>query len=614
MTLLNPAALALLALVPLLVLLYFLKLKRPEVRVPSTLLWRQVIQDLRVNSPFQRLKRSLLLLLQLLILLAAIAALARPLFRARDAADESLIVLLDTSASMQAVEADGRTRLAQAKAEIAGLAEHLARGDELMVLAFNTAAEIACSFTRDPRRVRESLDRTRASDAATDIVPALQLAKSLAVARPHSRLLLFSDGAFPPPGKFDLPAPLEYRKVGSPRPNIAITALDLRRSAARDRDRVEMFVAIENFTSNPVEGMMTVTLDDKPLDARHVSLPAHETLSQVFEAALPQGGNVAVRLEMPDALAVDNTAWKVIPPPSARAVLVVSRDAFFIERALRHAPGVAAETVPPEAYTPETARGRLAVIWDRVAAPSVAPANNLYFGCLPAAAGLKDGARIATPDILDWDGGHPVNRFLGYDNLSIASASALTLPDGAAVLLRSSQTPLIALVESEGATLCVTAFDPLQSNWPLLVSFPLFLNNCLDYFEDQARRRSTANSTVGRPVTVEGTGSEPTLVLPTGERRPMVRLTDGSYTFAGTDRAGIYRVENPAGPRAIALNLLNREESRLDPADTVVIGTQAAATLQPERTVKREYWRETLFLLLLLSLVEWAVYHRRWWA
>ncbi len=65
--------------VPLLLLLYFLKLKRREQIVSSTLLWKRAVQDLQVNAPFQRIRHNILLLLQLLMLLAILLAVAGPI-------------------------------------------------------------------------------------------------------------------------------------------------------------------------------------------------------------------------------------------------------------------------------------------------------------------------------------------------------------------------------------------------------------------------------------------------------------------------------------------------------------------------------------------------------
>src|ERR1700712_5397651 len=70
---------AVLAGVPVgIIALYFLKLRRRPVQVASTLLWRRSLEDLHVNSLFQRLRRNLLLFLQLLAVGLAMLALAGP--------------------------------------------------------------------------------------------------------------------------------------------------------------------------------------------------------------------------------------------------------------------------------------------------------------------------------------------------------------------------------------------------------------------------------------------------------------------------------------------------------------------------------------------------------
>src|SRR5882757_1483901 len=110
---LNPvnAAIAAAIVSPLLLLLYFLKLRRREQAVSSTFLWKKAIQDLQVNAPFQKLRRNLLLLLQLLLLIALILALARPVANYRPGAGKQTVILIDRSASMGSKDIDGHTRL-----------------------------------------------------------------------------------------------------------------------------------------------------------------------------------------------------------------------------------------------------------------------------------------------------------------------------------------------------------------------------------------------------------------------------------------------------------------------------------------------------------------------
>src|SRR6266567_1922072 len=90
-----PAALAAAIVIPSLLILYFLKLRRREMPVSSTFLWKKAIQDLQVNSPFQRLRRNLLLLLQLLLLILLILSQARPVTNYRPPAGGVNVILID---------------------------------------------------------------------------------------------------------------------------------------------------------------------------------------------------------------------------------------------------------------------------------------------------------------------------------------------------------------------------------------------------------------------------------------------------------------------------------------------------------------------------------------
>src|SRR5436305_11042561 len=100
---LGGAAWAVLAGIPVgIIALYFLKLRRRPVQVPSTLLWRRSLEDLHVNSLFQRLRRNLLLFLHLLMILLAMLALAGTRGNGTSGQGNHWVLAIDNPASMSA--------------------------------------------------------------------------------------------------------------------------------------------------------------------------------------------------------------------------------------------------------------------------------------------------------------------------------------------------------------------------------------------------------------------------------------------------------------------------------------------------------------------------------
>src|SRR5438876_8943636 len=102
MNFLAPAAFAFAAAIPVVVVFYLLKRKRVVKLVSSTLLWQRFLAETQASAPFQRLRKNWLLILQLILLALTVFALSRPYFAAKAKPAQLRVVILDSSASMQA--------------------------------------------------------------------------------------------------------------------------------------------------------------------------------------------------------------------------------------------------------------------------------------------------------------------------------------------------------------------------------------------------------------------------------------------------------------------------------------------------------------------------------
>src|SRR5437773_11040316 len=140
MRLLAPAALWFAAAIPVVILFYLLKRKRVVRLVSSTLLWQKFLAETQASAPFQKLRHNWLLILQLLMLVLAIFALARPYFSGRLAGGNLQVVILDASASMPCADATP-ARVEEARAEALKLVTRLRDTQRMVVLLARVFSE-----------------------------------------------------------------------------------------------------------------------------------------------------------------------------------------------------------------------------------------------------------------------------------------------------------------------------------------------------------------------------------------------------------------------------------------------------------------------------------------
>ncbi|MDX9910394.1 MAG: VWA domain-containing protein [Phycisphaerales bacterium] len=303
--------------IPSLVILYFLKLRRRDVEVSSTLLWKKAIQDLQANAPFQKLRRNILLLLQLIALAAALFALAQPELKGATISGDRHVILIDRSASMGASDAgepgvrEGVTRLAKAKREAIELVKSLregsvlgrlssgSAGDEAMVIVFDTAAEVLQPFTSDKAALERAIDSITLVDAPSRVAQAMGLAKAnarggsasgespaqdtpsdadgeAASSERSATIHLWSDGALPDADEArpDPGDDVVYHVVGrDDAPNVGITAIRADREYD-DRTKLSVFVALQSTAREQREVDVELFIDGVRAGVKSVGIPA----------------------------------------------------------------------------------------------------------------------------------------------------------------------------------------------------------------------------------------------------------------------------------------------------------------------------------------------------
>lgn len=330
-----PALLAAAISIPLLLLIYFLKLRRRPLRVSSTLLWEQAAKDLQVNVPFRWLRISTVFLLQLAALAALLLALARPAIKGAAPVADRVTIIIDHSASMSA--RDGHelpgasptadqppTRLDEAKARAITLVRELARGTTsagerpaAMVIASAATARVVQSYTSVTSDLIDAINAIGPTDQPGDIAAAAELLEAARAALPPPAAAGSSDSDAPPANEqavafTDLPfrvqpdtrgVPIRIIRItpraqispdtaaGGTTPlsastpdNLGIVALSVRRDL-ENQEIIHAFARIVSTARQPANTIVRCLIDGAPVNtisspdgagasARRVTIPA----------------------------------------------------------------------------------------------------------------------------------------------------------------------------------------------------------------------------------------------------------------------------------------------------------------------------------------------------
>lgn len=609
------------------VLLYILKLKRRPVAVPFSRIWERILRDKEATSLFSQLKRLLSLLLQLAILAAMIFALGDPRTAANLVEGRNVVVLVDASASMQAIDV-APSRLEAGKKRLIETVRGLGGSDRMLVAQMDAATTPLSTLTGDVAELEAAVGKVEPTESRADLARGLRFAADALRGLPQAEIVVVSDGVLGEArdqfGAVDLGgAKLSFIGVGERGTNAAITGFSVRRYPL-DKSRYEVMLEVTNASADPLDVELSLWGDGQVTDVTRLRLGPNERLPRFYPNLSGASKTLEARLALADGgkddLPADDRAYALLPERRRARIQVVTPGNMYLEAALLLDEYLDVTTVAPERYPAE---GTFDVtIFDAVA-PKVAPGSGglLYLGPtggeLPFE--LEKQVKDDDPEVAlgfdDVDEKHPLLRWASLTDINVGLATPIKPGKEDRVVGKSFRGPLLVEGRRDGRKWVALGFDVRASDFPLRIAWPLFLLSAIDLFveEDTSYISSFTTGEVWRIPAPSG-ATAATLTTPAGAQVP-VPVDEGRAVFLGR-RSGFYELAaGPEGARTtsgFAANLVDPIESDVEPVKELKVGEVVAGEVTGFTVgVRREMWGYLLAVVVAVSAIEWLLYHRR---
>lgn len=590
---------------------YFLKLKRPRMEVPSLVLWQQVMQDQRVNAPFQRFRRNLLLLFQLLALLFLVLAAMQPFLRGDVSPSAKREVwIVDASASMGATGAEGDdTVLDEVKQNLIDRIEAIKPGEERALILFESAATELSSFTGNKARLKQAVQSIQVRDLPSNLVPALRMAEALSKRAGFGHAVVFTDGNLPTRIPFDLPFGLQLENFAhETSANIGVTTLSAQRLGP---GQWELLARVEHCHENETT-------------ARAVWTSENGTREEVIRLAKGpvqlrhqvRGGSQLVHFELfpfdRDDLRSDNKASLDLPEARTLQVAVDTNLPFFVH---------AFEVMPDVSLNQTDPSQADLMISSASDIPTSVPVA-LQVGVFPSALTNVLYEVDAAGEVIDWRRDHRLLYHVNLQELSYYGAPGYqpgryeaALEDaGYRAIVHGQQGPLLLEQPNLGGLLRYQMLLPVRrSMLPQRLAFPILLANLAEQTREMiGLSRVEAVSTGSMPDLYLAANQTIDLHTPDMRRLRKQAREDGMVPGLSATLTGRYTIKDSAGDilREFHAGLLNRLETSLHSVDQLQFNQIEIENERREGREDKPLWRWLLGLAFLFLLIEWRHAHR----
>lgn len=587
------------------VALYLLDRLRKKHIVP-TLRFFAASEKQPVLKHRRRLQQPWSLLLQLLSLALLLMALAQLRFGSPDRSSRDHVLILDTSAWMNARV--GQSRLIdQARAAARNYMRLIPAGDRVMVIRADVLATPATSFEANRSKIQQAIDQTLPGAGPLDMQQALQFAaqaQRLHAQRPGEIVFIGSgrisaDEMSPSP-----PKNLRVIPINGPAEHSGLRKVGVRRSLSKP-DTWEIFVSAKNYGTKQRSIPLVVTFGGAPVGTHRFELNPNAEENTSFQFKTRAAGWIEARLLGNDAFSQDGRAVLELPARKLLSVAVYSDEPDLLKPVFNVIPGVQATFMPTSRYDAQASTG--IVLLDRFVPPQMPRTPSIWLEPPTQNSPVSVRTTAAKVKLKQWHSGHPVTDGLRAKDLMIDSTQIFHAGEND-VAIAESDAGAVIVARAAPSQMVVFGFHPVRSGLKYELTTPLLFANILRWMQPDVFRSFESNAgTVGTVnVDLESETDPSTIRVVTENGKNLPFTVDGRSLRFFSATPGLVRVLTGGREVVYSLTLPQPGDIAWKPAN-VRYGLPRRLPAEPS---SKDIWQWLAVLGGVGLFVDWLLYGR----
>jgi hypothetical protein len=611
MLFLNPAMLVTLATIPLLILIHTLKPKPKRIDVTNLFLWQEVIKERSGHWTFERLRKNLPLLFQILIVIFTALALVQPTWTFFTSKKGNMIIVIDTSASMKAKSGTG-TRFELAREKALELIDQRDADQKILIVDAGSKPVVKAGFFASSNQAKSIVKSIHPSDAAADLEEAIYLALSFVDPAQKDFVYLITDGAGRQvSGLLSNHPKIKPIIVTGGNNNIGITKFEFRQ-AIDQIDRYEIMLTITNFNPTPIECPVRLSVDKVPIFDSPIKFDAKEKKLLIRPYSGLITGIARATLVIEDDFSVDNHAYLALNASKDIWILLVSKGNYFLEKLLEAYPNFKVNSVReiiPSSWKEQTLRHDIVIV-DRMDFPQTDKGNLLLIDSYSPSIPILQTGHVHFPKDLDWDRQSPLMANVNVAGLLVEQAAIIQSDMRLKPVIESTQTGLMYTYQKAGLRAVLLGFDLTKSDLPLKIAFPVMMSNIVNWLNPHKLEFSTLQTHAGQPFDIYLDPQTSTFyTCAPKEKWERQHVETNPFRYTDTQKVGIYSISENDKQRYFSANLADAAESDIATKVIEQLSDKPDDPLVAERiSVQQPLW--TFFLLFgcALMMIEWYLW------